>query len=107
MLVTVTSSRVSKKQLPKVENFLEAFLPRMRHFPGVVALYHDASPKQCHQGTVVVWENESAFQAYRASDLVQEAIAFEKKMKYTKQPASAPFIAGLLASVEQVIANDR
>jgi heme-degrading monooxygenase HmoA len=35
-------------------------------------------PEHDDHTTIIIWENEEAVRAYRASDLVREAIAFEQ-----------------------------
>lgn len=52
----------------------------MRKFPGVIAIYHYARPDRGDDRTIVIWESEEALQLYRQSELVKEAIAFEKKL---------------------------
>jgi heme-degrading monooxygenase HmoA len=52
----------------------------MRQFPGVIAIYHYARPDRGDDSTVVIWESEVALKLYRQSELVKEAMAFEKKL---------------------------
>ncbi len=80
MFISITSSQGTPDKFEQVENFLRSFLPRMRQFPGVVAIYHYARPEKMDESTIVIWESEEALKKYRQSELVQEAIAFEKKM---------------------------
>jgi len=79
MVISITSSKVNAEQAQKVTAFLKTFLPRMRKFPGVVAIYHYTRPEQGDDSTVVIWESEEAMKAYRQSDLIKEAIAYEKQ----------------------------
>jgi heme-degrading monooxygenase HmoA len=78
MFISITSSKYTEDQAPKVEAFLKTFLPRMRQAPGVVSIYNYARPDKGDEHTVVIWESEAALKAYRQSDLVKEAIAFEQ-----------------------------
>jgi quinol monooxygenase YgiN len=78
MLLTITTSKATPEQLQEVETFLHEFLPRLKQQPGVLAIYHFARPEQGDESTIIIWENEEAVKAYRASDLIKEAIAFEQ-----------------------------
>lgn len=78
MVISITSSRLTEEQTRLTEAFLQTFLPRMRTYPGVMAIYHFARPDHGDENTLVIWESEAALQAYRQSDLVKEAMAFEK-----------------------------
>jgi heme-degrading monooxygenase HmoA len=78
MYISITSSQTDE-QSPKVEGFLKTFLPKMRGFPGVIAIYHYSRPEKGAETTIVIWESEEALKRYRASDLIKESIAFEKK----------------------------
>ena len=78
MFLTITTSKATPEQLQEVETFLHGFLPRLEHQPGVLAVHHYARPEQGDESTIIIWENEEAVQAYRRSDLIQEAIAFEQ-----------------------------
>ena len=78
MVLTVTESVLDEGQLAQVESFLAEFLPRMREAPGVVEILHYADRESGRAQTQVVWESESALRAYRESDLVKEAMAFER-----------------------------
>ena len=78
MFLTITTSKATPEQLQEVETFLHEFLPRLKQQPGVLAMYHYARPEQGDAGTIIIWENEEAVKAYRASDLIKEAIAFEQ-----------------------------
>ena len=76
MYLTITTSKATTEQLQEVETFLHKFLPRLEHQPGVLAIYHYTRPEQGDGSTIIIWENEEAVKAYRASDLMKEAIAF-------------------------------
>jgi quinol monooxygenase YgiN len=78
MYITITTSKPTQEQLPQVEAFLQQFLPRVQQQPGVLAVYHYVRPDKGDDSTLIVWEDEAAVQAYRASALVREAIAFEQ-----------------------------
>jgi len=78
MFITITSSKVDSVQLEKVEKFLAEFLPRFQKQPGVNSIYHFDRPDKGDEVTVVVWESEDAVKAYRQSELIKEAIEFEK-----------------------------
>ncbi len=78
MFFTITTSKATPEQLQEVETFLHEFLPRLERQPGVLAIYHYARPEQGDESTVIIWENEETVKAYRATDLIKEAIAFEQ-----------------------------
>ncbi len=78
MFLTITTSQATPEQLQEVETFLHELLPRLKQQPGVLAIYHYARPEQGDESTIIIWENEEAVKAYRASDLIKEAIAFEQ-----------------------------
>ena len=78
MFLTITTSKATPEQLQEVETFLHGFLPRLKQQSGVLAMYHYARPEQGDESTIIIWENEQAVKAYRASDLIKEAIAFEQ-----------------------------
>ena len=80
MMISITSGQYTGEQARQTEDFLQAFLPRMRQFPGVIAIYHFVRLDKGDENTIVIWESAEALKAYRESDLVKEAIAFEKKM---------------------------
>ncbi len=77
--ITSTSSRISKEQSDQLTRFLEAYLPRMRKFPGVKGIYHYDQPSTGAPTTLVIWESLEALQNYRGSELIEEAIAFENE----------------------------
>ncbi len=78
MFITITTSKATPEQFQEVEAFLHEFLPRLKQQPGVLAIYHYARPGQGDESTIIIWENEEAVQAYRRSELIQKAIAFEQ-----------------------------
>jgi heme-degrading monooxygenase HmoA len=78
MFITITLSKVDTVQLEKVEKFLAEFLPRFQKQPGVNSIYHFDRPDKGDEVTVVIWESEEAVKAYRQSELIKEAIEFEK-----------------------------
>ena len=80
MLISITSSKVSTEQAPKVEKFLEEFLPRFKQELGVVAIYHYKRPEKGDEATIVIWEDEKSLKRYREGKLIKEAIAFEQKL---------------------------
>ncbi len=84
MYVTITSNRTSPQQTPMVEAFLAEFLPRLRHFRGVRAIHHYTRPDHGDDMTIIIWENEEAVKAYRASGLMKEVSDFE-----SSQPTKA------------------
>jgi heme-degrading monooxygenase HmoA len=92
MMISITSSRPTKEQSQELERFLETFLPRMRMFPGVVAIYHFARADQGEESTVTIWEGEEALNRYRESSLVQEAVALEKKLTLHTTREAYPLI---------------
>ncbi|HLL79187.1 MAG TPA: antibiotic biosynthesis monooxygenase family protein [Ktedonobacteraceae bacterium] len=78
MFITITTSKATPEQFQEVEAFLHEHLPRLKQQPGVLAMYHYARPEQGDESTIIIWENEEAIQAYRRSELIQEAIGFEQ-----------------------------
>jgi quinol monooxygenase YgiN len=78
MFITITSGRGTPEQIQAATTFLQSFLPRLEQQPGVVAAYHYIRPELGDHTTLILWENEAAVRAYRASDLVREAMAFEQ-----------------------------
>ena|SRR3989338_7736084 len=80
MFITTTTSKVTAEQAGQVESFLKEFLPRMKQQPGVNAIYHYSRPDKGDESTVVIWENPEAVKAYRESDLIKEAMAYEQKL---------------------------
>jgi heme-degrading monooxygenase HmoA len=78
MFITITSGKRNPKEIQATTTFLQGFLPRLQRQPGVLAVYHYARLEQSDSTTIIIWENEEAVRAYRASDLIREAIAFEQ-----------------------------
>ena len=77
MFITLTSSKITVDQARESENFLDDFLPRLKHQPGVMGIYHFQRPDKGDEVTVIVWENEEAMKVYREGELIKEPIAFE------------------------------
>ena len=80
MVISLTTSRVTPEQAQQVEEFLQGFLPRLRHEPGVVAIYHFHRQDPGELITIIVWETDEARQAYRQSELIKEPMALEQKL---------------------------
>lgn len=80
MVISLTKSQVTGEQAQRVEEFLHGLLPRMQRQPGVVAIYHYHDAGRGESTTAVIWESDEARQAYRQSELIKEAIAFEQKL---------------------------
>ncbi|HEY3413315.1 MAG TPA: antibiotic biosynthesis monooxygenase [Armatimonadota bacterium] len=80
MYVTVTSGEVNPAEAAKVEGSLQRILPRVKAFPGVLAIVHYVRPEKGDDVTIIVWENQQACQAYRESPLMQEVLAVERDM---------------------------
>jgi hypothetical protein len=78
MFITITTGQGTPEQIQAATIFLQSFLPRLEQYPGVVAAYHYIRPEHGDHTTLILWENEEAVRAYRASDLVREAMAFEQ-----------------------------
>ena len=78
MFITMTTGRGTPEQIQAATTFLRSFLPRLEQQPGVVAVYHYTRPEHGDHTTLIIWEHEEAVRAYRASDLVREAMAFEQ-----------------------------
>ncbi len=81
MYITLTRSQGTPEQLQRAASFLSEFLPRLKQQPGVHAVYHFDRPDQGDDYTIIVWTDESAAKAYRQSELVKEAMAFELSQK--------------------------
>ena len=92
MFFTITTSKATPEQLQEVETFLHEFLPRLERQPGVLAIYHYARPEQGDESTVIIWENEETVKAYRATDLIKEAIAFEQAHHLASRREGYPLI---------------
>jgi quinol monooxygenase YgiN len=92
MYITITSSQVKPSQVQEVENFLKNFLPRFRQQPGIVSIYHYHRPEMDDESTIVIWENQASLKAYRESDLIKEAIAFEEKHQLKSTREAYPLI---------------
>jgi len=78
MFITMTSGRGTPEQIQAATIFLQSFLPRLEQQPGVVATYHYLRPEHGDHTTLIISEHEDAVRAYRAGDLVREAMAFEQ-----------------------------
>jgi heme-degrading monooxygenase HmoA len=92
---TSTSSRMTMEQSARLTKFLEAFLPRMRKFPGIQAIYHYDQPEKGTASTLVIWESQEAMQNYRQSELIKEALAFEKEYGLPGTREAYPLIFSL------------
>jgi hypothetical protein len=53
MYITKTGSKVTPEQARSVENFLAGFLPRMKEYPGVRAIYHFYRPDKGDDETII------------------------------------------------------
>ena len=92
MFITITSSKVPPELSEKVESFLQKFLPRMKQQPGVRSIYHYARPDLDDESTIVTWDDQESIKAYRESELIKEAIAFEQKLNLPSTRESYPLI---------------
>lgn len=92
MYITITSSQVKPSQVQVVENFLKDFLPRFRRQPGIISIYHYRRPEMDDESTIVIWKNQASLKAYRESDLIKEAIAFEEKHQLKSTRKAYPLI---------------
>jgi heme-degrading monooxygenase HmoA len=79
MVVTITEGHYSDEHRARTEAFLAEFLPRMKQQPGVLEILHYADPETHTSTTVTLWESEADVRHYRESELIKEAIAFEKQ----------------------------
>jgi heme-degrading monooxygenase HmoA len=95
MFITLTSSKVTDEQAREVESLLAEFLPRLKRQPGVLGIYHFRRPDLGDEVTAIVWENEQALRAYRESELIKEAIAFEKAHGLPSSREGYPLIYGV------------
>ena len=92
MYITITGGKVTPEQAPLLEEFLAGFLPRMKEFPGVRAIYHFYRPDKGDDQTIVIWENEEAAKAYRTSALIEEPLAFEQAHNLVTSREGYPLI---------------
>lgn len=92
MFITITTSKATPEQFHEVETFLQEFLPRLKQQPGVLSIYHYARPEQGDESTIIIWENEEAVKAYRRSELIQEAMAFEQAHRLPSTREGYPLI---------------
>ena len=95
MMISITTGKYTEEQARQSEMFLKDLLPRMRKFPGVMAIYHFAQPDKSAESTIVIWESPEALKAYREGDLVKEAVAFEKKMGMATSREAYPILTAL------------
>ncbi len=95
MFITLTRSQGTPEQLRQAAEFLSKFLPRLKQERGVRAVYHFDRPDQGDDYTIIVWEDEAAARAYRQSELVKEAMAFEQSNKLPATREGYPLGLGL------------
>jgi heme-degrading monooxygenase HmoA len=95
MIISITSGRYTLEQSQNTKAFLEKFLPKVRSFPGVKAVYHFEKPDKNEESTIIIWESEEALKHYRDSDLVKEAIAFEKTRNLPTTREAYPLLFSL------------
>ena len=77
--MTITSVKAAPGQIDSTVKFLSDFLPRLRKFPGVTAIYSYNTKDNSETNTLVIWENEDAVKAYWNSELINEPNEFVKK----------------------------
>lgn len=80
MFITSTKSQVTDEQREEVETFLADFLPRLEATLEVEAAYHFDRRDEGETWTIVVWTDQAALQAYRESELFDEALAREREL---------------------------
>jgi quinol monooxygenase YgiN len=80
VVISLTTSRATPEQAELIEEFLQGFLPKVQQERGVAAIYHFYRPQPGESTTLIVWETDEAREAYRQSELIQEAAAFERKL---------------------------
>ena len=90
MVISLTTSRVTPEQAQQVEDFLQGFLPRVQREPGVVATYHFHRPDPGQSTTIIIWKTDEARQAYRESELIEEALAFERRLDLASDRETYP-----------------
>ncbi len=90
MVISLTASTVTPEQTQQVDDFLQRFPSKMQQESGAVAIYHFYRPDPGESTTIVIWESEEARQAYRQSELIQEAMAFERKLGLTRTREAYP-----------------
>ena len=95
MIISITSSKVNSEQTPKVEKFLEEFLPRFKQEPGIIAIYHYKRPEKGDEVTVVIWEDEKSLKRYREGKLIKEPIAFEQKLGLQTTREAYPLVLAI------------
>lgn len=89
---SIVSSRPSTAEAPKMRSFQAGFLPRMIKAPGVLAILVYARPAAGDERLAAVWESEKALDAYRASDLGKEEVAFESTLSVMVTREAYPLI---------------
>lgn len=89
MLLTITTSTVTTEQLAQVEQFLATFLPRLQQELGVVEILHFVRREHGEETTLIVWESPEALTRYREGDLIQDALAFERRLGVQTSRTSA------------------
>jgi hypothetical protein len=95
MFISITTGRLPKEKLTQMDAFLGSFLPRMRQFPGVKAIYFYSRPDSGDASTIVIWESQEALENYRQSELIKEAFAFEQEYSLPGTREAYPLIFSL------------
>ena len=92
MYITITKSQVPPDKLEKVESCLKEFFPRFQKQPGVISIYHYARVEFGDESTIVIWEDQESVKAYRESELIKEALAFEESLGLKSSREGYPLI---------------
>lgn len=92
MYITITTSKVTPDKSERVENFLKEFYPRFQKQAGVMGIYHFSRPEKGDKSTIVIWKDQKSVRAYRESELIREAIAFEEKLNLKSTREGYPLI---------------
>ncbi len=90
MVISFTTSKLSADQASQVDTFLQGFLSRLVELPGVVAAYHFTNETAGESTTVIVWRDDESRLAYRNSDLIKEAMKFERQMGISSSREAYP-----------------
>jgi quinol monooxygenase YgiN len=87
MYISITSGQATPQQAEQIDKFLSQFLPKVKKSFGVVAIYHYPQPEKNQTTTIMIWKDKESLMAYRQSDLIKEAIEFEKtnNLKSTRE----------------------
>jgi heme-degrading monooxygenase HmoA len=76
MYITVSTVEQKANEAEKIEKFLAQFFPRLEKHPGVISVYRYLRPEQEDSSTIIIWENQEAWNGYVGSSLKGEIDTF-------------------------------